>query len=586
MTWQYLPIVPAFAAGGVVALAAAVSLRRRDHGPGGAALVAVLVAAAGWSLAVAGAHARGDLAGKLLAVKLGYLFVALLPVAWVVFAWRFTARTERVDRRLIAGLSVVPAVTLLAVWLTPGVSLFWSEVGLRTVDGATYLDTTYGPAFVLHTAYSYVLLGVGGVAIGRTAILTTDSHRVRGGVVLFAVLAPWVGNAAFLLGLIPPGVDPTPLGVVVGAILLAAVTVRHDLLDVPPAARSFARDTAVEHADDGVVVLTEDGVVTDCNPAATDPLGVERDEALGRPLSAVSPSVADAVAAVESTTDADDARRIARSTAEGRRHYEVTVSDFSRRGLDGRVVTLTDVTESHRHRRRVGVLNRLLRHDLRNEMNVVMGYAELLEADAERTDAGATVARDPAPTPTASGDGGTNALERIQESAEEMLDLAETVREVEATLDAEGSELTRLDVAALVRAQADGLSFKAPTARVSVDAPESAWVKASDLVDSVFENLLDNAVVHSHREHPTIDVTVEADEETVAVTVADDGPGIPEQELATFQADGESALTHSSGLGLWLVIWITEESAGEVTFDVDETGTAVTVRLPAAAPPS
>ena len=129
------------------------------------------------------------------------------------------------------------------------------------------------------------------------------------------------------------------------------------------------------------------------------------------------------------------------------------------------------------------------------------------------------------------------------------------------------------------------MEYRSIDTQITVDAPDAAWITATGLVDTVFENLLENAIEHSHRERPVIEVSVEDSGEFVAVTVADDGPGIPGQELRTFQSESETAVTHSSGLGLWLVVWITESSGGRVSFDVDETGTAVTVEFPAADPP-
>jgi len=64
--------------------------------------------------------------------------------------------------------------------------------------------------------------------------------------------------------------------------------------------------------------------------------------------------------------------------------------------------------------------------------------------------------------------------------------------------------------------------------------------------------------------------------------VSDDGPGVPDHELAVIDEGAESALEHGSGLGLWLVDWGANTLGGDVTFDVDESGTTVTVTLPAA----
>ncbi|WP_435063976.1 sensor histidine kinase [Halobaculum sp. EA56] len=407
--------------------------------------------------------------------------------------------------------------------------------------------------------------------------------------------------------------------------------------------RASLRDAAVETSSDGVVVVGDDGTVLDCNPAAGRALGVEPEDAVGEPLPRVAPDLAATVDGGEEGPDpgprgdpASDGSRAVDDDADpraegavvgsivesgdgGDRQYEVRVSRFDADGRSGRILSLRDVTDRRRHRRRLGVLNRVLRHDLRNGMNVILGYAEMLE---ERRDAGDgrpgpsaplgdTVVTDPTetpdgfegnrpPKPSGSGEPGAPAprggpaagragapdpVERIREAATELLDLAEQIREVEATVDATDAARTALDAVGLLSALTESLEREYPHADVTFEAPDTAWISAVDIVDSAFDNLLENAVVHSHREHPSVEVTVRREGERVAVTVADDGPGIPEQELATFRADGETQLTHSSGFGLWLVVWLVEESGGSVDFDVDETGTAVTVRLPAADPP-
>ena len=66
------------------------------------------------------------------------------------------------------------------------------------------------------------------------------------------------------------------------------------------------------------------------------------------------------------------------------------------------------------------------------------------------------------------------------------------------------------------------------------------------------------------------------------VEVHDDGPGIPEHERAVFDATAETPLSHSDGLGLWLVNWLVDDEGGDVTVETDVDGTTVTIRLPLA----
>ena len=53
-------------------------------------------------------------------------------------------------------------------------------------------------------------------------------------------------------------------------------------------------------------------------------------------------------------------------------------------------------------------------------------------------------------------------------------------------------------------------------------------VVADDLLDRVSSNLLSNAVEHNERDSPTVSVTVDAGGDDVVVSVADDGPDVPQ----------------------------------------------------------
>jgi signal transduction histidine kinase len=64
------------------------------------------------------------------------------------------------------------------------------------------------------------------------------------------------------------------------------------------------------------------------------------------------------------------------------------------------------------------------------------------------------------------------------------------------------------------------------------------------------------------------------------MVVADDGPGIPEQELAAIRKGTELPLEHGSGLGLWMVHWIVTRHDGTIDIAVSETGTTVSITLP------
>lgn len=69
----------------------------------------------------------------------------------------------------------------------------------------------------------------------------------------------------------------------------------------------------------------------------------------------------------------------------------------------------------------------------------------------------------------------------------------------------------------------------------------------------------------------------------IAVRVAEDGTGVPDRERDLITGDTRvSQLEHGSGLGLWVVRWVTLALDGDVEFEKrTPRGSAVVLKLPA-----
>ncbi|WP_312907242.1 histidine kinase N-terminal 7TM domain-containing protein [Natronosalvus caseinilyticus] len=228
------------------------------------------------------------------------------------------------------------------------------------------------------------------------------------------------------------------------------------------------------------------------------------------------------------------------------------------------VVTSTDVTDERIYEQRLQVLNRVLRHDVKNNVNIITGYADLL---ADHVDAG-----------------GESYLETIEENATALSDLSELAREVDMVLHGKSDHQT-VDMVNAVDAATERLqrSYGDATVTVDIDVDEEALALVNPLYPSAIDNVLKNAVEHSDRSTPSIEVTVDRTETTVDVVIADDGPGIPAVEREVLTAGRETSLEHASGLGLWLVNWIVARSGGEVKFAENEPrGSIVRLQFPRA----
>ncbi|WP_370518532.1 ATP-binding protein [Natronomonas sp. CBA1123] len=83
----------------------------------------------------------------------------------------------------------------------------------------------------------------------------------------------------------------------------------------------------------------------------------------------------------------------------------------------------------------------------------------------------------------------------------------------------------------------------------------------------------------------SVTVTVECpdDDGMVHLTIADTGIGIPETDREAIGLPEETPLTHTRGLGLWILYWTIQTSDGTIELEHnDPSGTLVRISLPTA----
>jgi PAS domain S-box-containing protein len=227
----------------------------------------------------------------------------------------------------------------------------------------------------------------------------------------------------------------------------------------------------------------------------------------------------------------------------------------------GVVGVLRDVTDSENRARQLRVVDRVLQHNLRNALTVVRGRAEQIAAD--ETDAAA-------------------AAEYVVSRANDLLETSEKAHHITEIL-SDGAETERVDVGRVVQQVAAAAADEFPNATVDVSVPDDgvATASATTWLSRAVDELIRNAIVHHDRDRATVRVSVETNADSVEVRVADDGPGLDDMNRDVL-VDGTAvdALYHGSGLGLWLVYWIVQQSGGSAAVrDAEPRGTAVTLTL-------
>ena len=222
--------------------------------------------------------------------------------------------------------------------------------------------------------------------------------------------------------------------------------------------------------------------------------------------------------------------------------------------------------ELRRSRRRLAqsneVLFRVLRHDLRNDLNVALGHlGELRRETAERDD----------PKSRAH-------VEQLNDTIDDIIGTTEKARQIEFAFDADRRAQQPIDLVPCVREQAKKITQSHPETTVELDLPEQSKVYADWMLDTVLQNIIENAVVHCE-DTPTLYISVEEHGRTVFVHVGDNCPSIPQHERDVLNSGVETQLCHSKGIGLWLTTWIVESYGGAVHLMTSGDGNTVTLEL-------
>jgi signal transduction histidine kinase len=165
---------------------------------------------------------------------------------------------------------------------------------------------------------------------------------------------------------------------------------------------------------------------------------------------------------------------------------------------------------------------------------------------------------------------------------DELVELSDTAHELSRVVTETDAESRPVEVGGLLERVCAELREEHPDASLTLSADASRRVEADWRLRVAFEQLVENAIEHTVDGRPTVEVSVTCDDETVSVAVADDGPGIPEDELVGIVGDGEQTqLTHGTGFGLWLVRMVVDDYGGELSYESSaDGGSVVTVTLP------
>jgi len=357
------------------------------------------------------------------------------------------------------------------------------------------------------------------------------------------------------------------LGEDIGQAVIVDVTPLREVQQALRSERQFVEE-ALDALQDVFYVVDADGGLLRWNEAATEVTGYDDSKLSEMAVTelfseADTPRILASMATVlDEGSDTVEATLV---TKGGRAHpYEFRGRRLDTVADEPRVVGIgRDISRRKERKRQLQALEQWLRHNIRNDVNVIRGTATNIRQG---------LIDDP-----------EEGVRRIERYADHLLEQADRERQIVELLTTP-PDPTPIDLAALVDGRLPDLRECHPGAEIDLERADAVRVSVIPAIAAAVDELVTNAVEYAASDPATVRISVVDDGDHGLVRIADDGPGIPDVERNTLRLDHEiDQLHHSSGLGLLFVYWVTRLSGGEITITENETGgSTVTLALPKA----
>lgn len=203
-------------------------------------------------------------------------------------------------------------------------------------------------------------------------------------------------------------------------------------------------------------------------------------------------------------------------------------------------------------------------HEFRNSLGTILGYLKLARRQTEQE----------------------QREEKIRQAEAEGLRLAASISGLLAFARPVHLELEQVDLEQAFREVSDRIGMAAGQARLTVESDGSSVEADRALLESVFENVLRNAVEAQPAGDAEVEVEIAARRDGVRIVVRDRGTGIPGDLLDRVFLPFQTGKASGTGLGLALARKIVILHGGTIGISsVEGRGTSVTIELPAQVAP-
>lgn len=259
-----LTIIMCLLASAVMTALLALYALKRERTKGVKAYAALMTCISMYSAGYAAELHSVTLEGMLLSLKVEYIGISFLPVAWLAMALEYTGQVRRVPKWFYRALFIVPILTFILHYTNSYHHLFYSDIEINRNAPFPVVSITKGVWYHVNLLYLNMCVLAGNILFFLMQLRSRGRLRKQAFAMFAASLFPWGGSLIYQAGLSPYNIDVSPFALSITGPVFALALFRFHMFDLAP----IARDTVFEVMHDPVLALNTENRLADYNRAA------------------------------------------------------------------------------------------------------------------------------------------------------------------------------------------------------------------------------------------------------------------------------------------------------------------------------
>lgn len=306
---------------------------------------------------------------RIFWIEVALLGIAIMVPAWMAFVMQYTGKEQKITLVTTALAAIIPATTFL--------------LSLSGIMPATDLMSG-SPYFVLAGAvYLVVIISI--IFLVAMLLAAPVMYRRQIGFVLMCALIPWAAilSPSLMTPVPTPGAGCCILCVMTASLAAATGALKAGLFGTVP----LSKDRYLNSLTDGVFVLDPQFRLVEMNRKGEEMVRHHSEELAGLPVAEFINYFPELQKGYGGTSEATYVQSI--NKADGRReHYELRISPIIdwRSRTTGHFLLVRDISRLKetedallRAQKKTSILNQISQHDIKNQLEVIIGYGGILE---------------------------------------------------------------------------------------------------------------------------------------------------------------------------------------------------------------